>query len=270
MLGRFGCAAHKVDMTQTMTRLKDVQGVGTKDTAGNSVSGGQYYFSRDGGSAAPAVTLASFRSQTTINESFPFPQANDLEKVLTVVDAVAAQADTSAAIADTIGVSAEREGTYYADAAGYLGLVEIDNAGGLRTYQLTELGEHLYSADTDERAELLRQVVARVPAVDEFALRGEDGLAEFMDEETNLSGTTLDRRAATISSWHRAISSGDALTDKLDSERIGADSRVLAAAAKATEARKDYAEKNRPAPQAEVCMSCFMEKPASGICDTCD
>ncbi len=253
----------------TATRLKDVQGAGTKDSSGKTVSGGQFYFSRDGGSAAPAVTLASFRAQSTINDSFPFPQANDLEKVLTVVDAVAANADTSAAIADTIGVTAEREGTYYADAAGYLGLVETNTSGGLRTYELTELGEHLQLADTAERAELIRELVARVPAVDEYNLRGEDGLAEYMEEETDLTGSTLERRAATISSWYRAAISGTELTDKIDTERAGAGDRVLAAAARAAEARREAAERAQPAPAA-VCMEHFVELPVSGICDLCD
>ena len=261
-------AAHKHGMT--IMRVKDVQGAGTKDANGRPVSGGQFYFGRDGGTAAPEVTLASFRTQATINEAFPFPQANDLEKVLTVVDAVAAHADTSAAIADTIGVSAEREGTYYADAAGYLGLVETETTNGLRTYQLTELGEHLYVAEPHERAELLRQIVARVPAVDEYSIRGDDGLAEYMGEETQLTGTTLDRRAATITSWHRAVISGDALADKLDTERAGADTRVLAAALMAAETRREHAARNRVAPTADVCTGCFMELPVSGHCDNCN
>jgi len=42
----------------TATRLKDVPGAGTVDpTTGRTKSGGQYYFGRDGGSAAPTVTL---------------------------------------------------------------------------------------------------------------------------------------------------------------------------------------------------------------------
>ncbi|WIB65619.1 hypothetical protein [Curtobacterium sp. MCBD17_040] len=113
-----------------MTRLKDVVGAGTRGSGGNKRSGGEFYFSRDGGAAAPQVTLSSFRAQSTVNDAFPFPQANDLEKVITVVDAVGEHANTSGAIADTIGVSAEREGTYYADAAGYLGLWRPTPAAG--------------------------------------------------------------------------------------------------------------------------------------------
>lgn len=261
-------AAHTTGMTMTATRIKDVQGAGTKDATGRTISGGQFYHSRDGGTAAPAVTLTSFRSQSTVNDSFPFPQANDLEKIVTVVDAVAANADTSAAIADTIGVTAEREGTYYADAAGYLGLVETSNTGGLRTYALTELGEHLQLADTAERADLIRQLVTRVPAVDEYTYRGEAGLAEYMEEETDLTGSTLDRRAATITSWYKAAISGEELTDKIGDQRAGADSRVLAAAARASIARREAAERAEPAPAA-VCMEHFVELPVSGICDMC-
>ncbi|MGW8431214.1 DUF7226 domain-containing protein [Curtobacterium citreum] len=255
-------------MTTTATRIKDVQGAGTKDATGRTISGGQFYHSRDGGQSAPAVTLQSFTSQSTVNDSFPFPQANDLEKIVTVVDAVAANADTSAAIADTIGVTAEREGTYYADAAGYLGLVETNTTGGLRTYELTELGEHLQLADTAERADLIRQLVTRVPAVDEYAFRGEDGLAEFMEEETDLTGSTLERRAATITSWYKAAKSGEELTGKIGDQRAGADARVLAAAARATVARQEAAERAQPKPAA-VCMEHFVELPVSGICDMC-
>jgi hypothetical protein len=255
-------------MTTTATRIKDVPGAGTKDAAGKTISGGRFYTSRDGGTAAAAVTLKSFRSQATINDSFPFPQANDLEKIVTVVDAVAANADTSAAIADTIGVTAEREGTYYADAAGYLGLVETNNTAGLRTYELTELGEHLQLADTTERAALIRELVTRVPAVDEYTYRGDSGLAEYMEEETELTGSTLERRAATITSWYKSAISGEELTDKIGDQQAGVSTRVLAAAARATIARREAAERAQPAPAA-VCMEHFVELPVSGICDMC-
>ena len=44
----------------TATRLKDVPGAGTLDpTTGRTRSGGEYYFSRDGGPAAPAVSLGT-------------------------------------------------------------------------------------------------------------------------------------------------------------------------------------------------------------------
>lgn len=44
-------------MSTTPTRLKDVPGAGTRDASGRTRSGGEYYFGRDGGAAAPAVAL---------------------------------------------------------------------------------------------------------------------------------------------------------------------------------------------------------------------
>lgn len=234
-------------------------------------TGGQF---REHQRADAPISLASngflATGEQPINDRFPFPQANVLEKVLCVVDAVDAGANTAEAVAETLSVTA-REGAYYADAAGYLGFVDTIDGAEVKTYGLTHLGERLQDADAARRVEAIRDVVARVDAVQVHAEYGEDGVRELLEETTGLGDSTVTRRAATIAAWYDALGHTTELTEAVEREHSDAGDRAIAAAIRATVARQERLAAAAKAAErvAAICEQCFMELPLSGICGNC-
>lgn len=202
-----------------------------------------------------------------VDDSFPYPQANDLDKVACTVDAVNAGANTPEAIAEALGVH-DREGAYYADAAGYLGLVEPVHGEEVRTYNCTSLGQTMALADNEDRARLIADMLEHVPAVDLYADGGEDAVIELYNLD-GLSETTATRRAATIRSWVNQISDPRHLAGSVRTCHMQTINRAGPAArqAQAAAARRRAEQSAREAQPPAVCPECFMQLPTSGHCD---
>jgi hypothetical protein len=136
----------------------------------------------------------------------PFPQADELSRVIDVVDAVAAGFTTRTEIALRYEFD-ERQSDYYANAAAYLGLVTRTR----RAFELTEIGRDFVTAKLTLRHILvLRQIAARpvfravlerVLAERRFPAPAES--APLIAAETGLSGATPLRRAGTVNAWLR-------------------------------------------------------------------
>jgi hypothetical protein len=135
----------------------------------------------------------------------PFPQADSVEKVADVVDGIANGVVSHPEIAQRYAFD-ERHARYYADAARYLGLLQRDDG-----YALTEQGEALVHEPSVARVERLALRMLATPVfrlAAEATLQGEalstDDLAERLAHaRSDLSGTTLKRRAQTVSAWLR-------------------------------------------------------------------
>jgi hypothetical protein len=226
-------------------------------------AGGQYSaHDRDGDALTLTIEVA-----TSINDRFPLPQANNLEKVCSVMDAVLLGANSAEAIGETLGLHT-REGAYYGDAAGYLGLVDTASGADQKTYELTALGEQLADASTADRVEMLRNIVATVPAVQIYAEHGEAGVQEMLSE-AGLGETTVGRRSSTISSWYMslAVEKDIEFTALAESERQNSNVRGVEAAIRLDLVRRARALAAPTEKVAAVCTNCFMALPVSGICD---
>ena len=136
----------------------------------------------------------------------PFPQANDVRRVIDCVDAIGAGHVSRASLAAYYGF-AGRQADYYANAAAYLSLLERN--GG--SFQLSELGQRFLRAPVNQRHELLlRQLVARPvfrQGAETLALTGRvptvEYLAEVIAHRTQLTAVTATRRAKTVVAWLR-------------------------------------------------------------------
>lgn len=138
----------------------------------------------------------------------PFPQADDLDKVVDTVWAIGEGLDNKDELAEFFEF-AERQGDYYANAARYLGFVERRR----HSFALTDLGRDFLRQQrlADRTAALLSQMLARPAfrAVFELLMaRGYDlgaiaryEIAQIIEAHTVLSGTTPGRRASTVRSW---------------------------------------------------------------------
>ena len=160
----------------------------------------------------------------------PFPQANDLDKVVDLLALLRSRADdgsrrrfrpvSKAAIAEHFEFD-ERQGDYYANAGVYLGLVDRSDAG----FVLSERGSRLIGTRSlARRTEMLVEQMLRRPVLrDAFALLQAHGLdvdqirldelAAIIGRHTSLSGTTPARRASTVLRWLRWVTDNAELVE---------------------------------------------------------
>jgi hypothetical protein len=137
-----------------------------------------------------------------------FPQANDLDKVVDLVQAAAAESLNKSQIAETFGFD-ERQGDYYANAAGYLGLLR--RAEG--NFEVTPDGAAFNALRSRaERTRALVGIMLGIPGLRE-AVRllverdfraekiGNGELAAVIRDRTGLKGSTPERRASTLRAW---------------------------------------------------------------------
>ena len=217
----------------------------------------------------PAPTQRQFAvlSDYEVNYEFGVPQANDLEKVALVADAVANGANTQESIAEALDIHT-REGGYYANAAGYLGIVDADKSDGVHAYHLTAIGDALINSEENTRAEMIAQMVERVPEVQVYAEEGKGGLRQAV-QGAGFTGTTVGRRVDSIRSWVRTTDDRTGLSLRL--AEIGAASKArYAGAAQSAKAQIAAARALRkPEPVYDICNSCFMALPTTGVCDSC-
>lgn len=141
-------------------------------------------------------------------EGIPYPQANDLDKVVDAINLIGSGADDKTQLAEFFEFEG-RQGDYYANAGCYLGFVEREG----RMFVLTHLGQEFVRLESfSERARsLLSQMLTRPTFRDVFNLLVANGfrlenienvkIAEIIASHTPLTGSTPLRRASTVRSW---------------------------------------------------------------------
>lgn len=138
----------------------------------------------------------------------PYPQANDLDKVIDLLSLLDGGVASKGAISESFEFD-ERQGDYYANAARYLGFA--DKRG--TEYGLTALGQQLLQAmSRAEKTRIIATQLLRRPtfrdALELLASRGfdlgavsDDELSALIEAGTHLTGATPPRRASTVRSW---------------------------------------------------------------------
>jgi hypothetical protein len=133
----------------------------------------------------------------------PFPQADDLSKIIDVTELLAAGPQDKSGIAERFDVD-PRQGDYYGNSAVWLGLAEKYPGN----FQATELGKEFAKLDSSSRLARLADLVTKMPifheAADEFANGNQPDLNEItrlVKNDFKLSKVTAKRRALTVRSW---------------------------------------------------------------------
>jgi hypothetical protein len=141
-------------------------------------------------------------------EEVPYPQANDLDKVVDSIKLIGSGADDKTQLAEFFEFE-ERQGDYYANAGCYLGFVEREG----RIFVLTHLGREFVQLESfsDRARSLLSQMLTRPTFRAVFNLLIANGfrlenienaeIAENIETRTPLTGSTPLRRASTVRSW---------------------------------------------------------------------
>jgi predicted transcriptional regulator len=151
----------------------------------------------------------SIRSQT-----YTIPQANDLDKVVDLIQLVSDGQNSKLKIAECFEFD-ERQADYYANAASYLGLLERAETGQQSEFQLTCSGKQFLGLKLRaQRTKALVEQMATDPLMREVfqslisknfidTLTSSQEIASLIEKHSTLTGTTPMRRASTIKNWLR-------------------------------------------------------------------
>lgn len=146
----------------------------------------------------------------------PYPQADDLDKVIDIVKNIRVGYDNKFDIASYFDFD-ERQGDYYANAAIYLGLLKR-MAGKHPTFGLTDLGLKLVNcSERKKRNQIVLEQMLKKPTLNEslsylidndFDFESDslkNNIISSIKRHTKYSGTTPSRRASTVKAWLRWI-----------------------------------------------------------------
>ena len=133
------------------------------------------------------------------------PQADDLQKVVDLPLLVQSGVVTAQEWADHYGITT-RQGSYYREAAGALGLVKLEEG----RFVLTADGRRYVGLPQDQRERLVAERLLRNPLLNEayrsVLAKGVEGLtdtevARLIEERSHLRGSTPMRRAKSVRSY---------------------------------------------------------------------
>lgn len=153
--------------------------------------------------------LDDIRPQGIVEYNGPIPQANDLDKVLELVYKVSEGINSATSIAEYFSFDV-RQSSYYREAAEALGLVRSENG----KYTLTEIGMKLVSLPADKRNTFFASILLDFSVVNESIqilehkkTLSRTDLESIVARNSNLTGSTVARRALSLSAWLKWISS---------------------------------------------------------------
>lgn len=207
-------------------------------------------------------------SRVDVNEDFPHPQANRLDKVSTTVDAIYNGATTPASLSHALDV-VDRQGSYYGDAAGYLGLVEERTNGEFKEYYLTSKGEFFVKQDATGREQILRETIDNMPLMQIYREEGDAAAMDFIQNTQDLCDTTALRRLTTLKTWDDTLASS--ISESIEADKADGESRFVEASQYAAEQKQKRLKKQKKAEtHGALCPNCFMEMSLNGECSNCD
>lgn len=160
----------------------------------------------------PEIVAPSWRSvvQRSLQRSaeepqkIPFPQADSLERVIDLMDALAQGLADTASLIERYDFT-ERQADYYLNAARYLGFVQPGRReltpDGARFVAAKRNARHVMLLEAMLQRPVFRQVLAYTAETD--SLPDAQQVQSWLGVSTTLSGSTLGRRARTVLSWAR-------------------------------------------------------------------
>lgn len=137
------------------------------------------------------------------------PDANDIGKIIKLAGGGGTDILSPRSAASMIGTSI-RMADYYLHAGNLLGLLKRTENG----YQRTDYANNLERYSDDDQKNILAELIKNLPVIGMFfhymsakkkrKFTTKD-IAIFLEENTNLAGSTAKRRATTLSSWMKTL-----------------------------------------------------------------
>lgn len=148
-------------------------------------------------------------------KSIPFPQANDFERIINIIELLNEASYTLDEIALHYNI-VKRQSKYYTDAAIYLSLVETDIINNNKVYILTEKGKNIIKSTIKSKylklvtSILEHEVFFKVMKayIEKEEIPTTEEIVQIMKDSTiyNInSDSTYYRRASTVQSWIKWI-----------------------------------------------------------------
>jgi len=147
-----------------------------------------------------------------MDKSIPFPQADDLNKILTLIN-IQNENDliSNSIVSVTLGEVTERQVLYYLSAASFLGLITIEN--GVRKF--TSLGLTLRGLNTLMQEIELISLILLSPIFSKVYIfkrmignQTKEDVAEILKKQyPDYSASICERRAQTVLKWVEFIES---------------------------------------------------------------
>lgn len=153
-----------------------------------------------------------FKSTVIAKETIPYPQADDLDKVIDIVTNFSDEELYNKQNIAAYFEFDERQGDYYANAAIYLGFLERKE-GRTGEFELTDTGDKLANCNNrSQRNLLLLKQLLKKPSFNElfsiiiknksdFQSLSIDTIESVIRKNTTLTANTPKRRASTVKSW---------------------------------------------------------------------
>jgi hypothetical protein len=138
------------------------------------------------------------------------PQADDVNKIIQFPLSVYEGYDTSGKMESVFDFT-NRQSSYYRHASEILGLVESDDR---RRYKLTDKAEEYFKLPAEKRSNFICRLLLEFPIMNEIFLDissdrdksvTKQHIIDLLKKKSDLTGSTLERRARTIRSWFRWI-----------------------------------------------------------------
>lgn len=177
---------------------------------------------------AHAVSLQEYQDVEPGRKVIP-PQADSVDKIIEFPFRVSEGYDTSEKMTKAFGF-VQRQSSYYRQAAELLGLVELHND----RYRLTEQGEKYVKLPSGERNDYVCRLLLEFPIMNEIFLRisierdkkvTREEIIGIIKKSSQLTGSTLTRRAQTIISWFKWIRSNIGIVEVDDKGSISPSSQ---------------------------------------------
>ncbi|HAU3858904.1 TPA: hypothetical protein RGN14_002067 [Legionella pneumophila] len=138
--------------------------------------------------------------------NIPFPQADDITKVIDTIDLISWGYNSKQSIAKFWQID-PRQADYYTNAASYLGFIYKKDNG---CWNLTSKGNEFVNYPTTKRNYLLCSAILSKPVFNEIGtsyldkgkiMPDKQSICDVLQNYVQLSGTTPPRRVQTIKSW---------------------------------------------------------------------
>jgi hypothetical protein len=143
-------------------------------------------------------------------EDLVIPQADDVNKIIQFPLKVYEGYNTSGKMESVFDFT-NRQSSYYRHASEILGLVESNDR---HRYKLTHKGEEYFKLPTEKRSNFICRLLLEFPIMNEIFLDissdrdksiTKQDIIDLLKKKSDLTGSTLERRARTITSWFRWI-----------------------------------------------------------------
>jgi hypothetical protein len=155
------------------------------------------------------VSVKEYQNVRPTQMKLNIPQADDVNKILQFPFRVFEGYDTSEKMIKAFGF-VQRQSSYYRQAAEILGLVRLEK----NKYKLTDSGEQYLKLTEKDRANFICKLLLEFPVMHEIFLQisidptktyNKQDIAELLRQKSHLTGSTLSRRAQTVTSWFKWI-----------------------------------------------------------------